>query len=105
VAVPPIDGTLVVNVGEVLKVWSDGIFSSTLHRVINRSGRRRYSIPFFMYPSYDALIKSLLKNPDPSNVAPENLHTSMPRDTPFVYGEFKSRHTAKIMPGQVKVPT
>ncbi len=40
-----------------------------------------------------------------SNVAPENLHTSMPRDKPFVYGEFKSRHTAKIMPGQVKVPT
>src|ERR1044072_88884 len=59
VAVPPIDGTLVVNVGEVLKVWSDGIFSSTLHRVINRSGRRRYSIPFFMYPSYDALIHPL----------------------------------------------
>jgi len=100
VAVPPIAGTLVVNVGEVLKVWSDGIFSSTLHRVINRSGRQRYSIPFFMYPSYDALIQPLLRNPDPSNVAPENLHTSMPRDKPFVYGEFKSRHTAKIMPGQ-----
>jgi len=80
VAVPPIEGTLVVNVGEVLKVWSDGIFSSTLHRVINRSGRRRYSIPFFMYPSYDALIQLLLRNPDPTNVAPENLHTSMPRD-------------------------
>ena len=103
VAVPPIAGTLVVNVGEVLKVWSDGVFSSTLHRVINRSGRRRYSIPFFMYPSYDALIHPLLKNPDPSNIAPENLHTSMPRDKPFVYGEFKSRHTAKIMPGNVKV--
>src|SRR5215813_1406529 len=100
VAVPPITGTLVVNVGEVLKVWSDGVFSSTLHRVINRSGKRRYSIPFFMYPSYDALIQPLLRNPDPSNVAPENLHTSMPRDRPFVYGEFKSRHTAKIMPGK-----
>jgi isopenicillin N synthase-like dioxygenase len=100
VAVPPIAGALVVNVGEVLKVWSDGVFSSTLHRVINRSGRRRFSIPFFMYPSYDALIQPLLRNPDPSNVAPENLHTSMPRDQPFVYGEFKSRHTAKIMPGQ-----
>jgi isopenicillin N synthase-like dioxygenase len=105
VAVPPIAGTLVVNVGEVLKVWSDGIFSSTLHRVINRSGRRRYSIPFFMYPSYDALIQPLLRNPDPSNVAPENLHTSMPRDRPFVYGEFKSRHTAKIMPGQSESET
>jgi isopenicillin N synthase-like dioxygenase len=104
VAVPPIDGTFVVNVGEVLKVWTDGIFSSTLHRVINRSGRERYSIPFFMYPSYDALIERLMKNPDPANVAPENLHTSMPRDRPFVYGEFKAQSTARIMPGQVKVP-
>ncbi len=103
VAVPPIEGTFVVNVGEVLKVWTDGIFSSTLHRVINRSGRERYSIPFFMYPSYDALIQPLMKNPDPANVAPENLHTSMPRDRPFVYGEFKSQSTARIMPGNVKV--
>jgi len=104
VAVPPIEGTFVVNVGEVMKVWTDGIFSSTLHRVINRSGRERYSIPFFMYPSYDALIKPLMKNPDPANVAPENLHTSMPRDRPFVYGEFKAQSTARIMPGEVKVP-
>jgi isopenicillin N synthase-like dioxygenase len=105
VAVPPIDGAFIVNVGEVLKVWTDGIFSSTLHRVINRSGRDRYSIPFFMYPSYDALIQPLLKNPDPDNVAPENLHTSMPRDRPFIYGEFKARSTARIMPGNVTVAT
>ncbi len=104
VAVPPVEGTFVVNVGEVMKVWTDGIFSSTLHRVINRSGRERYSIPFFMYPSYDALIEPLMKNPDPSNVAPENLHTSMPRDKPFIYGEFKAQSTARIMPGNVKVP-
>ncbi len=102
VAVPPVAGTFVVNVGEVLKVWSDAIFSSTLHRVINRSGRERYSIPFFMYPSYDALIQPLMKNPDPANVAPENLHTSMPRDRPFLYGEFKAQSTARIMPGNVK---
>lgn len=104
VAVPPIEGTFVVNVGEVMKVWTDGVFSSTLHRVINRSGRERYSIPFFMYPSYDALIEPLMKNPDPGNVAPENLHTSMPRDKPFIYGEFKAQSTARIMPGKVKIP-
>jgi isopenicillin N synthase-like dioxygenase len=102
VAVPPIPGTLVVNVGEVLKVWTDGVFSSTLHRVINRSGRERYSVPFFMYPSYDAVIQTLIKNPDPTNVAPETLHTSMPRDKPFIYGEFKAKSTARIMPGNVK---
>lgn len=29
----------------------------------------------------------------------------MPRDRPFVYGEFKAQSTARIMPGQVKVET
>ena len=103
IAVPPIPGTLVVNVGEVLKVWTDAVFPSVVHRVINRSGRERYSIPFFMYPSFDALIQPLLENPDPTNVAAENLHTSMPRDKPFIYGELKSQSTARIMPGNVKV--
>jgi isopenicillin N synthase-like dioxygenase len=98
VAVPPVAGTLVVNVGEVLKVWTDAVFSSAVHRVINRSGRERYSIPFFMYPTYDALIQPLLRNPDPANVAPEDLPTSMPRDKPFIYGEFKSRNSARIIP-------
>ena len=98
VAVPPISGAFVVNVGEILKVWTDGIFSSTVHRVINRSGRERYSIPFFLYPTYDELIHPLMRNPDPSNVAPEDLPSSMPRDKPFVWGEFKARNSARIHP-------
>lgn len=100
-AVPPIADTLVVNVGEVLKVWTDGIFCSAAHRVINRSGRERYSIPYFMYPSYDALITPVLRNPHPEDVAPEDLATSMPRDRPFVYGEFKSRNSARINPAKL----
>ena len=77
------------------------IFFSAAHRVINRSGRERYSIPYFMYPSYDALITPLLRNPHPDDVAPEDLATSMPRDWPFVYGEFKSRNSARINPAKV----
>jgi isopenicillin N synthase-like dioxygenase len=103
VAVPPMPGTFVLNVGEVLKVWTDGIFSSTVHRVINRTGKDRYSIPYFMFPSYDALVTPLMKNPDPTNVAPEDLHTSMPRDTPFLYGEWKSRAVANTTPGTIAV--
>lgn len=102
VAVPPVDDTLIVNVGEVLKVWTDGVFTSAVHRVINRSGRERYSIPFFMYPSYDAWIEPLMKNPDPSNVAAEDLPTSFPRDRPFIYGERKAYNTARIMPRQAE---
>jgi isopenicillin N synthase-like dioxygenase len=97
-AVPPVQDTFVINVGEILKVWTDGIFSSTPHRVINRSGRRRYSIPFFMFPTYDEVIYPILRNPDPANVAPEDLPTSMPRDKPFIWGEFKARNSARILP-------
>jgi isopenicillin N synthase-like dioxygenase len=105
IAVPPIADTFVVNVGEILKVWTDAIFSSTVHRVINRSGRERYSIPFFLYPTYHAVISPVLKNPDPTNIAPENLHTSMPRDRPFIWGEFKARSTARIIPQKAEAPT
>jgi hypothetical protein len=49
------------------------------------------------------VIHTLRTNPDPENVAPENLHTSMPRDRAFVYGDFKSRATANIMPGNITV--
>jgi isopenicillin N synthase-like dioxygenase len=97
-AVPPIPGTLVINVGEILKVWTDGVFSSIAHRVINRSGNERYSIPFFMYPSFDALIAPLMTNPDPASIAPEDLQTSMPRNKPFIYGELKARNSARIIP-------
>ncbi|MEO0670601.1 MAG: 2-oxoglutarate and iron-dependent oxygenase domain-containing protein [Pseudomonadota bacterium] len=53
---PPIPGTLVCNIGDLLKVWSNGRLASTVHRVINRSGRERYSIPVFWDPRSDAVI-------------------------------------------------
>jgi len=53
---PPIPGTLVCNIGDLLQRWTNDRFVSTVHRVINRSGNKRYSIPVFFDPSADALI-------------------------------------------------
>jgi len=59
IAAPPIPGTFVMNVGDILARWSNDQFVSTPHRVINRSGRERYSQPFFFDPSMDEMIEVL----------------------------------------------
>ena len=55
-AVEPIPGTLVVNVGDLLERWSDGYFRSTVHRVINTSGRERLSLVLAYDPNYETLV-------------------------------------------------
>jgi len=63
--VPKIDGTFVVNVGDMLNRLSNGLLKSTPHRVINRSGKERYSIPFFFDPHVNTIIKPLKGTGDP----------------------------------------
>jgi len=53
---PPIEGTLVVNVGDLLERWTDGKFRSTPHRVINSSGRERLSLVLAFDPDPETLI-------------------------------------------------
>lgn len=59
IGAPSIPDTFVINIGNVMQIWTDGRFSSTPHRVINRGGRDRYSIPFFVHPDADAPIGPL----------------------------------------------
>lgn len=53
---PPITGTLVCNIGDLLARWSNNRFASTVHRVINRSKGARYSIPVFFDPHTDTIV-------------------------------------------------
>jgi isopenicillin N synthase-like dioxygenase len=72
--VPPVEGTLVVNFGQVLEQWSAGRIRATEHRVLG-SELERFSIPFFYEARADAVIAPLPIDP------PE-------RFAPFQYGDF-----------------
>lgn len=50
---------LVVNIGDLLELWSGGYFVSTPHKVVNRSGRERYSFPYFAVPRHDVVVEPL----------------------------------------------
>ncbi len=77
--VPPRPDAFVMNVGDMLHRWSNGRLLSTPHRVINRTGRERCSVPFFFDPNMATLIEPL-----PSCVDDDN----PPRFEPIEFGEF-----------------
>lgn len=56
----PIAGTYVVNIGDLLARWSNDRFVSTPHRVVNASGRERYSSGLFIDPNWDTLIEPVV---------------------------------------------
>ncbi|HUO19628.1 MAG TPA: 2OG-Fe(II) oxygenase family protein [Steroidobacteraceae bacterium] len=66
--VPPAEGTLAVNFGQVLERWSGGRIRATEHRVIG-TGAERHSIPFFYEARADAEIRPLPQD-DPASFAP-----------------------------------
>lgn len=53
---PPIPGTLIVNVGDLLARWTEDSYRSTPHRVVNSSGRERMSLVLAFDPDPDTVV-------------------------------------------------
>jgi isopenicillin N synthase-like dioxygenase len=68
----PIPGTLVINIGDLMHRWTNGRFASNPHRVVNESGRERYSIAVFFDPHPDTKIdpRDLLDDPAEAKYPP-----------------------------------
>ena len=73
--VPKLEGSFVVNVGDMLSRYTNGLLRSTPHRVINKSGKERFSCPFFFDPHTNAVVQPLKG-------------TGKPKFSPINFGEF-----------------
>jgi isopenicillin N synthase-like dioxygenase len=67
---------LVLNVGDMLELWSGGRLISTPHRVFNKSGKPRQSFPFFSKPRFDVIVEPLLEPIDGFSRPPLHVGTS-----------------------------
>lgn len=64
---PALEGSFLVNGGDMLRRWTNERFLATPHRVVNVSGRERYAIPFFFDCNYRAVMECI-----PTCTGPEN---------------------------------
>ncbi|KZW03339.1 Clavaminate synthase-like protein [Exidia glandulosa HHB12029] len=92
----PKPGCVVCNIGEMWEIWTQGLYRSTLHRVIHRGSNYRVSVPFFFEPNYTARIAPLPaairaweKLGGQATTPPPNVK----RD-PVVYGDFLRQKVA-----------
>ncbi|KAF9624076.1 hypothetical protein IFM89_007774 [Coptis chinensis] len=61
VAVKPNPQALIVNIGDLFQAWSNDIYKSVEHKVMANEKVERYSIAYFLCPSYDSLVGSCME--------------------------------------------
>lgn len=59
IRVKPTPNAYIINVGDMIQVWSNDTYESVEHRVMVNSERERFSIPFFLNPSHYTMVKPL----------------------------------------------
>jgi isopenicillin N synthase-like dioxygenase len=98
--VPYIPNSFVINLGEMLKTWTNDRWRATRHRVVNPRNDQenvdRLSVPFFVNPRAAALISCIPTCVDPGKA---------PIHEPVVAGEFRQRRLAQQRVLQSEQPT
>ena len=82
--VEPVPGAFTVNLGDMLRVWSNDRYRSPVHRVLARRDRERFSAPFFYNPRYETVCEPIL-DADPS---------SAPKFRPVRWAHFRDQRSA-----------
>lgn len=100
IAAPPVAGSFVCNIGDMLERMTGGLYKSTPHRVtLNTSGRDRISLPFFFDPNFAARIQSVPRLATHADDDSENRwdHTSV-HTFDGSYGDYLLGKVGKVFP-------
>jgi len=76
---PPIDGSFIVNIGDMFQIWTGGLYKATPHRAKNTTLRNRLSAPFFFDPGFESIITPLGNG---------QFASDSPWNKPFRYGDY-----------------
>jgi isopenicillin N synthase-like dioxygenase len=99
VAAPPVPGSFVCNIGDMLDRMTGGRYRSTPHRVRNASGRARLSFPFFFDPNFFARVRPIeLSGKAPPDDRVERWDRASVHAFEGTYGEYLLDKVAKVFP-------
>jgi isopenicillin N synthase-like dioxygenase len=96
---PPIPGTFVCNLGDMLERMTAGRYRSTAHRVRNTSSEGRLSFPFFFDPSWDAEVRALPLDHAPPPDANRRWDGASVHEFEGTYGDYLRAKVARVFPG------
>jgi len=96
---PPIPGSFICNLGDMLDRLTRGLYRSTPHRVLNKAGRDRLSFPFFFDPSFEAEVKPIEL---PGHALQDDRHErwdqSSVHELKGTYGDYLLNKVSKVFP-------
>ncbi len=95
---PPIPGSFVCNIGDMLDRMTGGLYRSTPHRVRNESGRHRLSFPFFFDPNFDAEVRPIDLNTTVVDDRHQRWDGASVREVRGTYGDYILGKVSKVFP-------
>ena len=98
IAAPPVPGSFLCNLGDMLDRMTRGVYRSTPHRVRNRAGRDRLSLAFFFDPSFDAEIAPLDPGRPAADDCAERWDAASVHEFRGTYGEYLLAKVARVFP-------